>query len=293
MVYVWIGCVIILFLGAAMGIWKLGVKSQTPKRVTTTKVPDLVYEDVVINSGNSVLKGWFIPAPEQKEERSPLVILVHGWGSSKSRMLRYAGPLSQAGYSLLLFDIRGHGESDEVKALTIKTFRDDILSAVQYAQTRADIDPRRIAILGHSFGAMGSIIANKKQLGIKAVVTDSMPARIRTVMEVNLRQYKLPYFPLGPILSKLMFIRGELSSKELIDFNVLEALNQRKSPVLLIHSKHDDYVPFGELTYLVENIKPVEGAEAEYLYVESKGHRSSETDPLFWKQVLHFLKRHV
>lgn len=283
--------ILLVVVSLAAAIWMIGVKSQTPKRIQTDKTPDVPYTKVVIPSDNGKLKGWFIPSAS-KEDPSPLIILVHGWGSSKSRMLRYIKPLHGAGYALLMFDVRGHGESDDVKALTVKVFRDDIIAAVQYARQMKHIDLDRIGLFAHSFGGFGSIFANTKPLGIRAIVTDSAPTRLRTIMEVSLGHYRLPYFPLGPILSKLMFIRAGISRQELQQFEVLSAMDDQKSPILMIHSKNDHYVPPKELAYLIDNDK-MDGVNRSYLYVESKGHRSSETDQQFWKSVLPFLKKHI
>lgn len=290
MVILLIGALILSLL--SLGLWLMTVKSQTPKRVSSQRKPELPYEEIIITSEHANLKGWFIPAQGQKDTQSPLIILVHGWGSSKSRMLRYITPLNEAGYALLLFDIRNHGESEGIKALSVKTFRDDCIAAAQYAQQRKDINPHRIGVLAHSFGGFGSILANTKQLDIKALVTDSMPARLRTIMAAALKEYKLPYIPLGPIIAKLMFFRAGISGKEQAGLNVRQALSQQRSPVLLVHSKYDHYVPPTELDYLVES-QEFDHDRIGYLYVESNGHRSSETDPRFWEHVIPFFKKHV
>lgn len=293
-----IGLGLVFCLGG-VGVWLLCIKGQTPQRVTG-KTPDVPYEEVTFISNKATLKGWFIPAPNHRdievnngEFRSPLIILAHGWSSSKSRMLRYVMPLHQAGYALLLFDSRSHGESDGIKAPSAKSFREDVIAAVKYAKTRKEIDPERIGILGHSFGAFGTLFALKNDIGVKAVVTDSMPVRFRTIMEVSLSQYKLPYYPLGPILMKLMFFRARLTAQELRDnFDLPLIFKQRTAPVFMVHSKNDNYVPSTELDYLLASQHDSD-EQVEYLYVESKGHRSSETDPRFWKQVIPFFEKHV
>lgn len=283
--------VLVVALGL-VGVWVLAMKGMTPDRKTITQKPSMPYEEVTINNGEANLQGWFIPAVQDSGQKSPLVIVVHGWSSSKQRMLRYVDPLYEAGYSLLLFDVRGHGESDEVNGVTVKIFRDDIIAAIEYAQNRPDVDVNRIGLLGHSFGGFGSIIANKKPLGIKALVTDSMPTRFRTIMEASLSKYKLHYYPLGPLISRIMFFRGGIKVKELPQFDVPQALKQRKAPVLLIHSKNDHYVPASELTYLIESQQD-EPNQASYLFVESDGHSNSHLDPRFWEQVLPFYDEHL
>jgi len=286
-----IGMIVFILLVFAAGIWKMTVKSQTPKRPAQNKTPGMPYQDIIIPSGEAKLRGWFVPV-ETGGEQSPLIILAHGWGSNKSRMLRYLLPLHREGYAVMMFDVRSHGESDDVKAPTVKVFYEDIVAAVRYALRREDVDRQRVGLIAHSFGGFGGIIANTKQLGIRALVTDSMPTRFRSIMEASLSQYKLPYYPLGPILSMLMFMRAGISRRELKQFNVLEAMDHQKAPVLMIHSKYDDYVPPAELAYLIDHGK-VDGTMKSHLFVESKGHRGSETDPRFWPTVLEFLRRQL
>lgn len=287
---------LVLIILAAGALWKMGIKSQTPRRMLNKVTPPMFYEDITFTSHSAKVKGWFIPSKNNESKGSdsmsltrPLIILVHGWGASRSTMLRYALPLYAEGYSLLLFDVRSHGESDGVPALTVKTFRDDVIAAVQYAKNRHDVDPTNIGIVSHSFGSFGSVLTLKNDMNIRALVTDSMPVQFRTIMEAALSRYKLPYFPFGYLLLKVGFLRAKISKRERQEFDVVSALNNRKTPVLLVHSIHDDYVPSSELDFVVEHVSQ----EVEYLHVNSKGHRSSETDPRFWQNVIPFLKQHL
>ncbi len=282
--------VLIIVIGGFAALWKLAVKSQLPKRLSVNTFPDIPYEDITILNGDFKLNGWFIPAKGKEDNnniQNPLIILVHGWGSSRVRMKRYIYPIYEEGYSILMFDVRGHGDSDAYATPTVKTFRDDVVAAIQYARKRSDVDSSRIGILSHSFGAFGSVLANKNELGIKALVSDSMPVRFSTIMKASLKSYKIPYFPIGYILSRIVFIRSGITRKELRELDTCEALLQRKAPVLLIHSKNDDYIPSTELDFIIKNQR------VDHLFVESIGHRSSETDPLFWDNVIPFFKKHM
>ncbi|HWO74459.1 MAG TPA: alpha/beta fold hydrolase [Bacillus sp. (in: firmicutes)] len=285
--YIWIISTLMFLVAFAGLVWKLAVISQTPRKTAIDTKPDFPFEQVTFKSGTEKMAGWFIPAKTNPHEKSPLIILVHGWGSNRAKMKRYVKPIFEAGYALLLFDVRSHGESEEINAPTVKTFRDDVLAAVQYAKTKKEVDPERIGILAHSFGGFGSILANQNDIGVQAIVSDSSPAQISTIMKAALNKYKLPYFPFGPLISKIMFVRAGIQSKELKEFDVIHALRERKSPVLLIHSKRDDYVPSTELDFIIENV------DLPHLYVDSKGHRSSESDSQFWPYVLPFFKQHL
>lgn len=64
-----------------------------------------------------------------------------------------ADALTSAGVGVLRYDDRGVGESTgEHDGATIDDFADDARAAIDYLETRDDIDPERIGLLGHSEG---------------------------------------------------------------------------------------------------------------------------------------------
>src|ERR1700749_1061885 len=95
---------------------------RTPFTRTPAEV-GLDYEAVAFEASDGVaLKGWFIPAATSP---APAIVFVHGW--MWNRLGNVAGQtpvpdkdvdflpatkaLRDAGYHMLLFDLRGHGES--------------------------------------------------------------------------------------------------------------------------------------------------------------------------------------
>ncbi|HEY4942724.1 MAG TPA: alpha/beta fold hydrolase [Rhizomicrobium sp.] len=92
---------------------------------------------------------------------SPCVVLAQMLGSpdrdesfaGHKPFAIWADNLTRRGLAVLRFDKRGAGESDGNHAdATTRDFADDLASAVAYARTRSQIDPRRIGLLGHSEG---------------------------------------------------------------------------------------------------------------------------------------------
>lgn len=64
------------------------------------------------------LNGWRLPG----SQKAPTIILVHGWGRNRSRMLLYNGYFYPLGYNLLAFYARNHGSSSLEKHPTVWTF---------------------------------------------------------------------------------------------------------------------------------------------------------------------------
>lgn len=284
-----LGSLALIILMISIILWFLTVKSQSPQKTEGGAKPQFPYELVTFMSNGTLMSGWIISnQTKEKPGRKPIVILAHGWGSSKSRMLRYVEPLYKEGYDLFLFDARSHGESGTITAPTVKSFRDDVLAAVQFAAQRQETDPDRIAVLAHSFGGFGSVLALQQTNRIKALVTDSMPARFDTIMKAYLSKSFLKELPITYFLLKIGFWRAGIKKKEVKGFDPVPVLKQTKTPVLLLHSKRDDYVPVAEMDYLISQVPGI-----EHRHLNVLGHRNSHKDSFFWITVLPFFRKHL
>ena len=73
----------------------------------------LRHEEVEIESkGGAMLRGWIIH-PTRASKCSGLLICTHGAGRDRRAWLRHAPFLLDEGYTILVFDFRGHGCSDK------------------------------------------------------------------------------------------------------------------------------------------------------------------------------------
>jgi pimeloyl-ACP methyl ester carboxylesterase len=88
-------------------------------------------------------------------------------------MIRYAQILSEAGYGVLLFDLRAHGESDGT-LFPMTDHSQDVTPAVAYLQDRKEIDPERIGAVGLSLGAEVIVEAAARDAALKALVVDGI-----------------------------------------------------------------------------------------------------------------------
>ena len=71
-----------------------------------------------------------------------------------------AGAISQAGFVAVRYDKRGYGQSGgRRESATIGDVADDVRAIVKWLTDRKDIDPKRIAVLGHGEGAWVALLA--------------------------------------------------------------------------------------------------------------------------------------
>ncbi len=86
-------------------------------------------------------------------------------------MAYHAEALSRAGYGVLLFDLRGHGDSGGRRFSRGVLGVDDVLAAVAWLSRRHDVRGR-IGLLGVSVGGMLAIQAAARNAYIRAVAAD-------------------------------------------------------------------------------------------------------------------------
>jgi pimeloyl-ACP methyl ester carboxylesterase len=83
--------------------------------------------------------------------RLPGVIIVHGFSGSHRLMTGYAQKLSHSGYGVVLLDLAGHGDNDN--PFDRERFQAEVDAAYDVLVDQSEIDPTRVALIGHSMGS--------------------------------------------------------------------------------------------------------------------------------------------
>src|SRR5207302_5524742 len=91
----------------------------------------------------------YLPETPSAGDWSPGLIVCHGFGSNKERHSDFGQRASTAGYATLIMDLRGHGESGGEVDTNIFN---DVEAALQYMQSRSEINPMSISLRGSSTG---------------------------------------------------------------------------------------------------------------------------------------------
>ena len=200
------------------------------------------HEDVGFTSRDGIeLKGWWF----QVSRADRAVVIVHGRGRNRVNSDFMPAAISKTllahGYSVLLFDLRGHGESGGTRyTLGLEEPR-DILAAIDLAAAKARIDRTRVAIIGESLGGGSALMTVQADPSIGPVVTDSAFADGNTVVSESATKYtNLPsWFTPGIVLMARLFLGLDIS--RVTPSRVVAAHPER--PFLFIQCTDDTTVP--------------------------------------------------
>lgn len=242
-------------LAVAYGILALTLYYMQPKFVYTPirQLPytpaelGLDYEDVFFKTSDKQnLHGWFVPASSSQgtsrgaigstngtdalaDPVSPklangdlTVLYCHGQGGNNMFYLDTVNLLNGLGLNCLIFDYRGYGQS--TGRPTERGTYCDIRAAYRWLTKTKKIPPEKIIIFGWSLGgSLAAYLAGKtKPRGL--VVEGAF---------TSYRNIGARYYPYMPVRMFAAF-----------NYPTIEMIRKVKCPVLVIHSREDETIPF-------------------------------------------------
>ncbi len=234
----------------------------------------------------------------------PAFIVCHGFVGSKdeSHAQLQAEMLEEFGYAALRFDFRCCGESEgergQVRCLDQVV---DAKSALTWLAQRPEIDPKRIGITGHSFGAAVALYTAGVDERVACCIsscgwgdgerkfrgqhpTPEAWAKFMNILEDGKKHKQetgkskwMSRFDAVPIPEAL---RKNLSPKALMEIPVETAWSMMKfraddvvgdiapRPLLLLHTAHDIITPTSESIHLFQKA----GQPCELILIETTSH---------------------
>lgn len=260
--------------------------TQTVRRLPDMEPSDrgLQYEDVWFKARGEKLNiaAWYIPA----EHASRAIIIAHGIGGCRGRdytlsSLHLVTELIESGFSVLMIDMRGHGESDAARMTYGMNERRDVLGAVDWLLGHG-YAPGSIGVLGLSMGGVAGIGAASEEPAIGALVIDSSCADFLDMMRAHFQRFsKLP-----PIfLHGAVWVAQLLAGANLAKLRPAATLAQLHNlPTLVFHGARDRIVPLEHGQALAH------AAKTEIVIAAKAGHLGSfKADPRgYSRRVLQF-----
>jgi pimeloyl-ACP methyl ester carboxylesterase len=162
--------------------------TKAPTEVTRTA------EEVRFPSGPGTMLAGTLEKPSGfGRRRTPAVVIVAGTGPwTRGGFEKIRAHLLGSGIAVLQYDKRGVGKSTGTFVDTLPVMEGDVAASVEFLRTRQDIDPARIALIGHSQGGVAVPAVASRDPRVAAVVVLSGPVGTRGelflgILRANLR----------------------------------------------------------------------------------------------------------
>ena len=186
-----------------------------------------------------------------RRDGAPLDIMFHGYMSGALHDFP-GGALEAmaAGHNVLLVDQRGHGKSHgKTVAFGIKE-RFDCLDWARYAVSRFG-DDVQIILVGISMGAATVLYASELELPaqVRGIIADCPFSSAEQVIKATAARLGFPVWIAFPLARLGGRIYGGF---DICERTTLEAVRGAKLPLLLVHGKEDELVPYGMSVELAE-----------------------------------------
>ncbi len=179
----------------------------------------LPYESVYLETSDGKRLGaWWIPS----ESMRGVLLYCHGNGGNISALLDSVRIFNRLGLSVFVFDYRGYGES--TGSPSEQGLYRDVEAAWNYLEGIRKIDPQKIVVFGWSLGGpVGAWISQKHRPG--ALILEGAFTSLQ-----DAARDRVPGFFVT------LFIPDQYPTKRYVAMV--------RSPVLIIHSRDDEVMPF-------------------------------------------------
>ncbi len=221
------------------------------------------------------VSGWYLPA---EAPDAPAIVLVHGVTACKRdhAILLPAGMLHRNGFSVLMVDLRDHGDStfeDGRYAGGTEEYR-DVLGAWDWLQANRGIPADRIGLVGVSLGAATVLIATGHEPRVAATWEDSSYADLPSIIRDELTRSSYPTFlDTGAVLAARI-----LGGDDLTSFSPLDGVNRLDGrPIFITHGDEDERIAV-RYGHDLAAAAVTAGATPQTWFVGGSGHTKAMVD---------------
>lgn len=225
----------------------------------------LVYEELQLVTDDAVqLHAWYVPARQARG----VILFCHGNAGTIADRLATLELLNELGFAVLIFDYRGYGRSDGEPSEQ-GTYH-DAEAAWQYLRAR-DYAAVEIVIMGRSLGAAVAAQLADRHTPAALVLESSFTS----VPDVAAQLY-----PLLPVRLLSRF-----------SYNTLERLPRIQAPLLIVHSRDDEIIPYshGRRLFQAANepkqFLPLKGGHNDAIYASGIDYYRRGLDEFFQRYV--------
>jgi len=240
---------------------------------------------VSIKARDGLTLNGYLTIPRTARRPLPMVLLVHGGPFYRDiwRYNRRVQFLANRGYVVLQVNYRGSsGYGRAFMETAIGEFggkmHDDLVDAVNWAVEQKIADPKRVAIMGRSFGGYATLVGLTQTPDTFACGVDIVGPADLEALSRNFPDYWKPF------MHRWNRFNGDPANPEELqrmrDRSPLYHADKVKRPLLIIHGANDVRVKQDQSDRMVAALRAA-GKPVEYVVIRGEGHRI-----LHWKNRL-------
>jgi pimeloyl-ACP methyl ester carboxylesterase len=264
------------------------VREDVASPTSRTQVFSNPGDEAVIIPGAGFNLGATLTKPESPgaANRWPVAILLAGAGNGDrdgvvqgiATLAQLAGSLAEAGILAVRYDKRGFGQSGgRSESATIQDSAEDVRSVVRWLQQRKDVDPKRIALIGHGEGAWVALLTAAREKRISAVVSIAGPSSTGSDLVLEQQQQSLDLLKLTPQeREEKIALQKQIQSavvtgkgwddiprdqrraadtpwfQSVLNYDPAKVLEDVKQPLLFVHGELDKQIPVSHADRLTD-----------------------------------------
>jgi len=193
--------------------------------------------------------------PLTKKEKYPTVILVHGFGVTKTEDGMFddlANNLAKNEFMVYRFDFSGCGESEgNYSETSLSKLKSDLSKILDFVKSHSKVNSSKVGIHAQSLGTATTVALEPDIQCL--VMTGSISHPKQVVSEL----YGDGYHPEG--ISTRTKSNGMVTTikpqfwEDFKNYNLLESIKKINCPILFIHGSKDDMVPISETEAYFKN----------------------------------------
>ena len=286
-------------------VWIYSLADGKSQRVTNSLVAGMRAEDMVepllvhypSRDGKWTISAFlYVPYNMARNGQNAAIIYIHGGPTSQTvnsfnRFIQYA---ANQGYMVLAPNYRGstgYGKEFEQANRFDMGGGDlqDVLAGVDFIKQTGFLDPKKIAVMGGSYGGYLTMMAVTKAPEIWAAGVPIVPF-VNWFTEIENEDPVLQQWDLTTMGDP----KREADQERLRDRSPIFFVDKIQAPLLLLAGGHDPRCPKEETQQVVDAVTK-RGGKAEYKVYENEGHGFARVENLIdaYQRAADFLKAHV
>jgi len=245
----------------------------------------------ILSSGFTLIGTITRPRGTSPTTKLPAIVLLGGSGAVERDgyvggvpiLGQLAGALADAGFVVVRYDRRGEGQSGgRSESATLGDYAEDLRVAVKWLSDRKDVDPKRIAVLGHSEAAWVAMLAASRDSRIAAVVSIAAPSQTGAEVVLDQQLMALSRLNLSPVEREEKIVlqkriqaavlsgtgwegvpadlRRQADTpwfQSLLAYDPAKVLEKVKQPMLFVHGQLDKQIAVTNLERLSDTARKV------------------------------------